>query len=81
MRCVGDKGINMIEGTGSSDTGGRNTCVSGQPAGLFIEDDPSLAHLLLSKGFKVRDFVLLPFVAERGADNYSACESRRHRSS
>jgi len=40
--------------------------ISEQSAALFITQDDSLASLLLNHGIKVRDFVLLSFLADQG---------------
>lgn len=40
--------------------------ISEQSAALFVTQDGSLASLLLKHGIKVRDFVLLSFLADTG---------------
>jgi DNA-binding MarR family transcriptional regulator len=40
--------------------------VSGRSAALFFENDPSLAALLSSHGIRVRDFIMLSFLADQG---------------
>ena len=40
--------------------------ISGRSAALYFEHDPSLASLLLSHGFRVRDFIVLSFLSDQG---------------
>lgn len=40
--------------------------ISGRSAALYFENDPSLASLLLSHGFRVRDFIVLSFLSDQG---------------
>ena len=40
--------------------------ISGRSAALYFKDDPSLASLLLSHGFRVRDFIVLSFLSDQG---------------
>jgi DNA-binding MarR family transcriptional regulator len=52
------------------DNEGEEECtensVSGRSAALFFENDPSLATLLSSHGIRVRDFIMLSFLADQG---------------
>ena len=40
--------------------------ISGRSAALYFADDPSLAHLLVSHGISIRDFILVSFLADQG---------------
>ena len=40
--------------------------ISGRSAALYFEHDPSLASLLVSHGFRVRDFMVLSFLSDQG---------------
>jgi len=40
--------------------------ISGLSATLFVAEDDSLASLLMEHGIKVRDFILLSFIADQG---------------
>ena len=46
--------------------GRTENSVSGRSAALFFENDPSLAALLSSHGIRVRDFIMLSFLADQG---------------
>ncbi len=54
---------------GNSKDNKKNTesAASEQSAALFVTQDDSLASLLLNHGIKVRDFVLLSFLADQGS--------------
>jgi DNA-binding MarR family transcriptional regulator len=41
--------------------------ISGQSAALFVAEDDSLAALVVSHGIRVRDFILLSFLANLGS--------------
>lgn len=40
--------------------------ISGRSAALYFKHDPSLAALLVSHGIRVRDFIMLSFLADQG---------------
>jgi DNA-binding MarR family transcriptional regulator len=40
--------------------------ISGRSAALYCENNPSLASLLVSHGIRVREFILLSFLADQG---------------
>jgi DNA-binding MarR family transcriptional regulator len=41
--------------------------ISGRSAALFVSNDESIARLLEQHGIKVRDFILMSFLADQGA--------------
>jgi DNA-binding MarR family transcriptional regulator len=40
--------------------------ISERSAALYFADDPSIAQLLLSHGARVRDFIMMSFLSDRG---------------
>lgn len=40
--------------------------ISGRSAALYFANDPSVAHLLLNFGIRVRDFIVISFLADQG---------------
>jgi DNA-binding MarR family transcriptional regulator len=46
---------------------GHDPSISEQSASLFVSQDDSLAALLLEHGIRVRDFVILSFLADQGS--------------
>ena len=40
--------------------------ISGRSAALYFAHDPSVAHLLLNFGIRVRDFILVSFLSDQG---------------
>jgi len=40
--------------------------ISGRSAALYFEHDASLAALLVSRGIRVRDFIMLSFLSDQG---------------